>query len=97
MGKAELLILLKLRLGISSTAKDTLLNHLLDATVKMLDDEKGIFVDMANPVITEFIVNYSTWKYESKGEQSGMPRHIQFALHNLVVHNRKPEVVGPVV
>lgn len=95
MTKADLLILLKMRLGISSVAKDPLLNHLIDATEKMLDDEKGIEVDMLNPVITEFIINYSVWKYESKGEQGGMPRHLQYALHNLMIHNQK--VVDPIV
>jgi len=97
MTKLELLILLKMRLGISSTVKDPLLNHLINAIEKMLDDEKGILVDMANPVITEFMINYAVWKYESKGEQGGMPRHIQYALHNIMIHNGKPRVVIPIV
>lgn len=89
MTKAEILSFLKARLGISSNGKDAYLNLIIDSTIKMLDDEKGINADPTNPVITEFIVDYSTWKYESKGEMAGMPRYLDFALKNLMIHNRK--------
>ena len=85
--------LLKIRLGIASNARDAYLIHLISATIKMLDDEKGINVDADNELILAFIVDYSAWRYESKGEFGGMPRHLQFALHNLMIHNQKPEVV----
>ncbi len=89
MTKIEILNLLKARLGISSTVKDTYLNLIIDSTIKLLSDEKGIDVDLTNPVIIEFIVDYSVWKYEAKGETAGMPRYIDFALKNLMIHNRR--------
>ena len=87
--------LLKIRLGIASNARDVYLIHLLEATIQMLSDEKGIDTETPNELITAFIVDYSAWRYESKGESGGMPRHLQYALHNLMIHNQK--VVDPVV
>lgn len=85
--------LLKLRLGVFSNAKDAYFQHLINSTIKMLEDEKKIDVDLSNPVVANFVISYSAWEYESKGEQGGMPRHLQFALHNLMIHNQK--VVDP--
>ena len=87
-----ILELLKIRLGIASSARDDYLLHLSEATIAMLDDEKGINADLNNPVVSDFVINYAAWKYESKGEMGGMPRHLQFALHNLMIHNKKAGV-----
>ena len=84
-----LLQLLKTRLGIASTVRDVYLQHIIDSTTMMLQDEKGITADYSNPLITGFIINYSAWVYESKGEHGGMPRHLQYAMHNLMIHNAK--------
>lgn len=93
MDKSIALQLLKLRLGIFSNARDTYLNHLLDTTIHMLTDEKKIDVGLSNPVILNFVVSYSAWLFESKGEQGGMPRHLQFSLHNLMMHNGATQAV----
>lgn len=95
MTQETMLQLLKIRLGIASTVRDEYLKHLLDGTIIMLEDEKQINADVANPLISGFIINYSAWMYESKGEMGGMPRHLQYALHNLIIHNQK--VVDPIV
>ena len=81
--------LLKLRLGMSTDVMAERLLHLLDATIHTLDDEKGIEVDLSNPVILEFVVSYSAWLYEHKRESAGMPRYLQAALRNLYLHNKK--------
>lgn len=90
MDESLILKLLKIRLGIASNARDEYLLHLVESTVAMLDDEKGIHADLTNPVISNFVINYTAWMYESKGEMGGMPRHLQFAMHNLMIHNKKP-------
>ena len=95
MTKESIIELLKIRLGIMTDTRDFYLQHIVDGTIKMLSDEQKIEVDFSNDHMTGFIVNYSAWIYASKGEQAGMPRHLQFALHNLVLHNRKAEVVEP--
>lgn len=89
MDVGTILKLLKIRLGIASASRDEYLLHLIEATIAMLDDEKGINADLTKPVISNFVVNYTAWMYESKGELGGMPRHLQFALHNLMIHNQK--------
>lgn len=89
MTQETMLQLLKIRLGIASTVRDEYLQHLLDATVMMLEDEKKINADVSNPLISSFVINYSAWLYESKGEHGGMPRHLQYAMHNLMIHNAK--------
>lgn len=88
--------LLKLRLGITSEAMAQRLSHLLEATVKMLDDEKGIQVDLTNPLMLEFVVSYSAWLYERKAD-AGMPRYLQLQLHNLFLHNKKVRLDEEVV
>ena len=90
MDESLILKLLKIRLGIASNARDEYLLHLVESTVAMLDDEKGIHADLTNPAISNFVINYTAWMYESKGEMGGMPRHLQFAMHNLMIHNKKP-------
>ena len=67
MTQETMLQLLKIRLGIASTVRDEYLQHLLDATVMMLEDEKKINADVSNPLISSFVINYSAWLYESKG------------------------------
>ena len=94
MDESLILKLLKIRLGIASNARDEYLLHLVESTVAMLDDEKGIHADLTNPVISNFVINYTAWMYESKGEMGGMPRHLQFAMHNLMIHNKKPGDTG---
>jgi hypothetical protein len=93
MTKAEILSFIKARLGISSNGKDAYLNLIIDATIKMLEDEKGVNADLSNPLIIEFIVDYATWKYEAKGETGGLPRYLDFALKNLMIHNQKSNEV----
>ena len=90
MDESLILKLLKIRLGIASNARDEYLLHLVESTVAMLDDEKRINAALTNPAISNFVINYTAWMYESKGEMGGMPRHLQFAMHNLMIHNKKP-------
>lgn len=81
--------LLKMRLGMTSDVMFERLMHLLEATVRELDDEKGIEVDLSNPRILEFVVSYAAWRYEKKAEGAGMPRYLQMDLRNLYLHNKK--------
>lgn len=94
MTKESIIELLKVRLGITSETRDFYLLHIVESVMTMLSDEKEINVDLSNANIVGFIVNYSAWIYESKGEQAGMPRHLQFALHNLMIHNGKEVAEG---
>ena len=81
--------LLKLRLGMTSDVMFERLDHLLDAVIQELDDEKGISVDLENARILEFVVSYAAWRYEKKSESAGMPRFLEMDLRNLYLHNKK--------
>ncbi|WP_089610085.1 hypothetical protein [Dehalobacterium formicoaceticum] len=80
--------LVKERLGIKSNVRDTYLTAIVDGVLKELEDEKGLALDDANPYHLMFTVDYATWRYQSRDKDTGMPRHLQYRLHNLFIHAR---------
>lgn len=86
MDVATVVSLMKARLGISSTVRDTYLTAIADGVIKELEDEKGLVLDSANPYHLIFVVDYATWRYQSRDSNTGMPRHLQYRLHNLFLH-----------
>ena len=86
MDTTLILGLVKAKLGISTTVRDTYLQAIIDGVIKELEDEKGLVLDSTNSYHLLFIVDYATWRYESKDKEGAMPRHLQFRLHNLVIH-----------
>lgn len=87
MDTATILQLVKARLGISSTIRDTYLLTIIDGIIAELEDEKGIHLIYDNPNHLMFIVDYATWRYQNRDSEKGTPRHLQFRLHNLMIHN----------
>lgn len=78
--------LVKARLGISNTVRDTYLQAIINGVVKELEDEQGLVLDGNNPYHLIFVVDYATWRYQSKDKETGIPRHLQFRFHNLIIH-----------
>ena len=76
----------KAKLGISTTIRDTYLQAIINGVITELEDEQGLVLDGTNSYHLLFIVDYATWRYESKDKDGAMPRHLQFRLHNLVIH-----------
>ena len=89
MDTSTVLDLVKARLGISSNVRDTYLLAIIDGVIKELEDEKGLLLDDANPYYLMFVVDYSTWRYQNRDSEGAMPRHLQFRLHNLMIHAAK--------
>ena len=97
MDTSTILELLKARLGISTTVRDAYLTAIIGGVIKELEDEKGIALDEENPYHLMFVVDYSTWRYQSVNTTQttstssplAMPRHLQFRLHNLMIHANK--------
>lgn len=89
MDTATILTLVKARIGISSNIRDTYLSAIVESVIKELEYEKGIKLDSENMIHVMFIVDYSTWRYESKGSEKSMPRHLKFRLHNLFISQAK--------
>lgn len=86
MDVATILELVKDRLGIKTAVRDTYIMAIADGVVKELEDEKGLVLDGANPYHLIFVVDYATWRYQSRDSDGAMPRHLQYRLHNLIIH-----------
>ena len=86
MDTATIISLVKDRLGIKTDVRDTYLTAIVDGAVKELEEEKGLALDGANPYHLMFVVDFATWRYQNRDSPEGMPRHLQFRLHNLMIH-----------
>ncbi|WP_100065117.1 phage head-tail connector protein [Miniphocaeibacter massiliensis] len=89
MGTLELV---KARLGISSSKRDDYLNAIIDGLEKELKEIQGLILDSKNLTHQMFIADYACYRYENKGEQSGLPRHLQWRLHNLIIGNKNADI-----
>ena len=89
MNAETVLQLVKARLGISSTVRDTYLTAIIEGVITELEDAQGLVLDDANPYHLMFVVDYSTWRYQNRDSEGAMPRHLQFRLHNLMIHANK--------
>lgn len=86
MDTSAILQLVKERLGIRTTVRDTYLTAIVEGVVKELEDEKGLVLDGTNSYHLIFVVDYATWRYQSRDSEGSMPRHLQYRLHNLIIH-----------
>ena len=86
MDTATVVALVKESLGIRTTVRDTYIAAIVDGVVKELEEEKGLVLDSANPYHLMFVVDYATWRYQSRDSDGAMPRHLQYRLHNLMIH-----------
>lgn len=91
MDTNTILQLVKERLGIRTNVRDTYLAAIVEGVVKELEDEKGLVLDDTNPYHLMFVVDYSTWRYQNRDSEGAMPRHLQYRLHNLIVHAAKKD------
>jgi hypothetical protein len=87
MDISTVLELVKARQGLTSPVRDTYLASIIEGVVTELKEEKGLVLDGANPYHLMFVVDYSTWRYQNRDSSGAMPRHLQFRLHNLMLHN----------
>ena len=86
MDASTVLDLVKARLGITTAVRDTYLTAIINGIIKELEDEKGLVLDGANPYHLMFVVDFATWRYQSRDSDGAMPRHLQYRLHNLMIH-----------
>lgn len=86
MDTQTVVALVKERLGFKTTVRDNYLAAIAGGVIKELEDEKGLVLDEANPYHLMFVVDYATWNYQNRDSNAGMPRHLQYRLHNLFIH-----------
>lgn len=89
MDTATILDLVKARIGISANVRDAYLTKIIESIITELEDEKGINIDLDNANHLMFIVDYSSWRYQSRDSTGAMPEHLKWRLKNLYVSGGK--------
>ena len=82
--KEKVLPLLKARLGVSTSVRDSLFNALIDGIVGDCKDTHGIILEPDNPAHIMLVLDWGTWKYNHP-EDGTTPRSIQYRLKNLII------------
>lgn len=95
MDTATILELMKARLGISTSVRDTYLVSIVESILTELEDERGIVLEPDNMNHTMFVADYATWRYQSRDSSGALPRHLQWRLHNIYIHNGGGRDVQP--
>lgn len=85
MNNGQLLELLKLKLGISTTLRDKPLEKIIDAVISELGENLGVVLDPERADHEMFVVDFAAYRYEGGVD---MPRHLQWRLHNLQVSSK---------
>lgn len=99
MDETQILNLVKERLGIRTAVRDSYLTAIIQGVLKELQDEHGLVLEPTNAYQLMFVVDFSTWRYQSAtnnetsftGSPVSMPRHLQYRLHNLLLHLRSKQ------
>ncbi len=85
MDEGQLLELLKLKLGISTSLRQAVKKIIL-SVITELTDNLGIELVGERADHEMFIVDYAAYRYEGGVD---MPRHLQWRLHNLQIASKK--------
>lgn len=85
MDETVILQLIKDRVGLRSTVRDSYITAIIQGVLSEMKNEQGLALDDANPAHLMFIVDFCTWRYQNRDSMEGMPRHLQFRFHNLII------------
>lgn len=83
--------LAKARIGITSNIRDEYLTKIIEGIKDELENQQGLSIDLDSPHILMFLVDFATWRYQNRDTHDGMPRHLQFRLHNLIISSVKKD------
>jgi len=87
MDKETVLNLVKARIGLRTEVRDEYLTHIISGIIEELEDIQGLSLDAENTYHLMFVVDYADWRYSNRDNHKGMPRHLQFRLHNMIIAN----------
>lgn len=81
---ATCLSLFKLDLGITHNLRDSFFSNLIQSTISELE---GMGVDLSSSTVEDIqlTVDYSSWMYRKRDQDVGLPRRLQFKIHNRVI------------
>ena len=77
----QLLAMLKVDLGITTTAYDTRLTQYINSAKEMIGTE-GITLNQTDLEDAQLIVMYAGWMWRKRDTGEGMPRMLRYALNN---------------
>lgn len=83
MAELVALQLVKEKLGLRNSVRETYITAIIDGVNSELEDQ-GLVIDLTNPSQLMFVVDYSAWRYKNTSGEK-MPRDLQFRLHNLII------------
>lgn len=84
-----MLTMLKIDLGISTNAYDGRLEQYLDVAQKEIVREGITFPDELDVEDMQLIVMYASYMWRKRdGNETGMPRNLQFLLHNRLMSQK---------
>lgn len=95
METSTVLAIVKARLGISVTVRDTYLTDIINGVIRELEKIQGLAISATDNSHLMFIADYSEYRYSNK-DNPIMPRHLQWRLHNLMISN-KPIIVANIL
>ena len=85
MTDTELLLALKIDLGIKAENYDDRLKQYIQSAKIAITDE-GVTLDMNNIEHAQLVVMYAGWQWRKRDTGEGMPRMVRYQLNNLIIH-----------
>ena len=86
----QLLQMLKVDLGITTTAYDARLTQYLQNAEKQIERE-GAIIDLSDAGDMQLVVMYAAWTWRKRDCGEGMPRMIRYALNNRIFAEKMGE------
>ena len=77
----QLLIMLKIDLGITTSAYDARLLQYLENAQRQIEQE-GVTVNTTDPLDGSLVVMYAAWMWRRRDSMEGMPRMLRYQLNN---------------
>lgn len=86
-----LLVMLKIDLGLTTTAYDDRLTQLLASSTAAIIREGAATLDVSEPQDAQLVVMYAAWQWRRRDTGEGMPRMLRWALNNRVFGEKMQE------
>lgn len=87
-----MLEMLKIDLGITTTAYDGRLEQYLASAQQMIEREGATALDLSSLEDKQLVVMYAAWLWRRRDTQEGMPRMLRWALNNRIFSEKAKEV-----
>lgn len=86
-----MLEMLKIDLGITTTAYDERLGQYLNSAQQMIEREGVTALDLSALEDKQLVVMYAAWLWRRRDTQEGMPRMLRWALNNRIFSEKAKE------